>query len=242
MPTGEKIQTGCVQRPLALPSSPHVARPYVGLACNGNACVCVRARKTPSRVRNAGRPRPTPRSCGRRVLTPLGCRSPPLCVSAAATGLGGGRNDWWTLRRVRRRGDLARQSCGGRRTERYGRRCRRETISAQISTSVCLPTAVCLRFTADRVQVAKSSSSLVFRDLGVGLIFQWIESAFASTSTSRKYCDVRDLVMAHLGTRLEEFARDVNVARITVPLVGMRDVVARRDISLSASHRKWVTF
>lgn len=34
----------------------------------------------------------TPRSCGRRVLTPLGCRrSPPLCVSAAATGLGGGR-------------------------------------------------------------------------------------------------------------------------------------------------------
>lgn len=78
------------------------------------------------------------------------------------------------------------------------------------------------------------------------LIFRWtlIESVFASASTSRKYCDVRDLVMAHFGTRFEEFARDVNVARITgyVPLVGMRNVVARRDISLSANHRKWITF
>lgn len=112
-----------------------VRRSRVMVAAHTAVCVhYTEGRKTPLRVRNAGRPRPIPRSCGRRVLTPLGCRrSPPLCVSAAATGLGGGRNDWWwTLRRVRCRGDLARQSCGGRRTERYGRRCRRETVSAPI--------------------------------------------------------------------------------------------------------------
>jgi len=90
---GEKIQTGCVQCPLVLLSSLHARRRTsvivccMSIACNGNssarACACItrprgariRARKTPLRIRNAvsaGHPRPTPRSCGRRVLTPLG--------------------------------------------------------------------------------------------------------------------------------------------------------------------------
>lgn len=58
-------------------------RPSVAIACNGNdvrSCACTRVtprgvaythEKDAHHVGNAGHPRPTPRSCGRRVLTPL---------------------------------------------------------------------------------------------------------------------------------------------------------------------------
>lgn len=150
---GEKIQTGCVQCPLVLPPSCALARPShvrPSKACNGNdgrPCACA-LHRVDHRIYEGEKDAPVApkrrtssfypeRSCGRRVLTPLWYRL-PLCVSAAATvgrSVGGGRNDWWTLRRVRRRGDPARQSCGGRRTERYGPRRRR---SRYFAFSLCL--------------------------------------------------------------------------------------------------------
>jgi len=43
---------------------------------------CIHVQERRAGVRNAGHPRPTPGSCGRRVLTPLGCRR--WCVFVCA--------------------------------------------------------------------------------------------------------------------------------------------------------------
>ena len=64
-------------------------------------------------------------ACSLHLVPPLAAAMCECCRHR----FGGDRNDWWTLRRVRCRGDLARQSCGGRRTERYGLCCRRERRS-----------------------------------------------------------------------------------------------------------------
>lgn len=77
-------------------------------------------------------------ACSLHLVPPLAAAMCECCRHR----FGGDRNDWWTLRRVRCRGDLARQSCGGRRTERYDLCCRRETLSAPISISLYLSIAV----------------------------------------------------------------------------------------------------
>lgn len=138
---------------------------------------CIRARKTLLRVRNAGRPRPTPRSCGRRVLTPLGCRSPPLRVSAAATG------------------SVGVETIGGRCVELDAEEISLVSRAVAVVPSVTLPVVVERRSllrslsiylpTAVFVTALRSrnrpfllsflltpNGSLIFWDLGVCLIFQ----------------------------------------------------------------------